>query len=282
MDATHTGFTQLLVEAQQRNNSLLCVGLDPDLSRFPSTFGNHPNPESIIAFNRAIIEATSDLACCYKPNLGFYLHHGYHGIDALIDLRKSVPAHIPVLLDAKVGDINTTTAAYAQAYFDAWKFDGVTVNPFMGKDSIDPLLAYPEKGIYLLAKTSNPGSGFLQDQEIAASGERISHVVARHGVAWNADGNVGLVVGATWPGELRSIREIASDLPILVPGVGAQEGELEESVTVGTDSRGAGLLINASRAISYASAGDDFQDAARAVAQDLRDRINHARESSFR
>ncbi len=280
MQSTSTGFTQLLVEAQQRNNSLLCVGLDPDLSRFPASFGRQAGSESIIAFNRAIIEATSDLACCYKPNLGFYLHHGYHGIDALIDLRKSVPSHIPVLLDAKVGDINTTTAAYAQAYFDAWNFDGVTVNPFMGKDSIDPLLAYPEKGIYLLAKTSNPGSGFLQDQEITASSERISHMVARNGVAWNVDGNVGLVVGATWPGELRSIREVAPNLPILVPGVGAQEGELEESVTVGTDSRGAGLLINASRAISYASAGDDFQDAARTVAVSLRDRINHARETS--
>lgn len=280
IETTCTAFTQMLIEAQQRNNSLLCVGLDPDLSRFPSINGSKPDSSSIIAFNRAIIEATSDLACCYKPNLGFYLHHGYHGIDALIDLRKSVPSHIPVLLDAKVGDINTTTAAYAQAYFDAWNFDGVTVNPFMGKDSIEPLLAYREKGIYLLSKTSNPGSGFLQDQEITGTGERISHMVARTAVEWNVDGNIGLVVGATWPGEMRSIREVAPDLPILVPGVGAQEGELEASVAAGIDCRGAGLFINASRAISYASQGEDFQDAARAVAIDLRDRINSTRAAA--
>ena len=280
MSATLTGFQQRLVQAQKTNNSLLCVGLDPDYSRFPGVFSSTPEATRLIDFNRAIIEAPSDLACGYNPNLGVYLPLGQAGIDALIDLRKAVPAHIPVMLDAKVGDIDTTTAAYARAYFDEWGFDAVTANPFMGHDSIAPLLAYADRGVFLLAKTSNPGSGFLQDRETGIDGERISHVVARSALEWNQHGNVGLVVGATYPQELRSIRSQAADLPILVPGVGAQAGELEASVVAGLDSHNAGLLINASRAISYASAGSDFQEAARSAANSLRERINAARKPS--
>lgn len=277
MEATSTGFSTLLKEAQTRNDSLLCVGLDPDIGRFPERFqgGSAANP--IVAFNRAIIEATSDLACCYKPNLGFYLPYGQAGIDALIDLRASIPSHIPVLLDAKVGDIDTTTAAYARAYFDEWKFDAVTANPFMGRDSVEPLLQYRNRGVFILAKTSNRGSGFIQDQLLRDGDQPVSHFVAHTANEWNAAGNVGLVVGATYPEQLEQVRAISPELPILVPGIGAQEGELESSVLAGLDGTGAGLLINASRAISYASSGSDFQDAARSVASSLRDRINEVR-----
>lgn len=265
-----------LVEAQHTNNSLLCVGLDPDLSRFPEAIvRGSDNP--VRDFNRAIIDATSDLACCYKPNLGFYLPFGQAGIDALIDLRQTVPSHIPVLLDAKVGDIDTTSAAYARAYFDEWKFDGVTVNPFMGHDSIAPILNYADRGIFILAKTSNAGSGFLQDQVVEACQQPVSHLVTKSAVEWNLAGNVGLVVGATYPEQLGAIRKLAPEMPILVPGVGAQAGELEASVQAGIDRNSAGLLINASRAISYASSGEDYQDAARSAAIAFRDRINAAR-----
>lgn len=280
MTAALTGFSERLDQAQGVNNSLLCVGLDPDLDRFPAALAKGPAGQRLIDFNRLIVDATSEFACCYKPNLGFYLPLGQAGIEALIDLRKYIAAHIPVLLDAKVGDINTTTAAYARAYFDEWGFDAVTANPFMGHDSIAPLLEYADRGIFLLAKTSNPGSGFLQDREIEGTGEKVSHVVARSAVEWNANDNLGLVVGATYPDELGSIRAIAPELPVLVPGVGAQAGELEASVIAGIDSNKAGLLVNASRAISYASSGSDFQNAAHEAARELRNRINAARYAS--
>lgn len=278
MTVASTGFRHLLLDAQQTNNSLLCVGLDPDISRLPQGFSREP--EAIIAFNRGIIEATSDLACCYKPNLGFYLQYGHAGIDALIDLRVAVPAHIPILLDAKVGDIDTTTAAYARAYFDEWKFDAVTAHPFMGHDSLVPLLEYKDRGVFILTKTSNPGSDFLQDRVLDGSDRRVSILVARNAIKWNVANNVGLVVGATYPRDLAEVRTTARDLPILVPGIGPQSGELEASVKAGLDGAGAGLLINASRAISYASPGLNYQDAARAVATTLRDRINAVREGS--
>ena len=280
MEATRTGFGTLLKEAQKRNNSLLCVGLDPDVNRFPDNFRNGSIANPIVQFNRAIIEATSDLASCYKPNLGFYLPYGQAGLEALADLRAAVPDHIPVLLDAKVGDIDTTTAAYARAYFDEWQFDAVTANPFMGHDSIAPLLQYKERGVFILAKTSNHGSGFIQDQMLRDGDQAVSHYVARMANEWNAAGNVGLVVGATYPEQLGDIRSIAPDLPILVPGVGAQEGELEASLRAGLDTAGGGLLVNASRAISYASSDVDFQDAARAAATAIRDTINQVRQST--
>ena len=271
-------FHERLRAAQERRQSLLCVGLDPDPARFPEVVGNTAN--TITAFNCAIIEATHDLACCYKPNLGFYLPHGQAGIDALTQLRDDVPADIPLLLDAKIGDIDTTTAAYAKAYFEAWRMDSVTVHPYMGKDSLQPLLDYQGHAVFVLAKTSNPGSGLLQDRRVADEGgsEPVSHVVTRHAREWNTHGNVGLVVGATYPHELAAIRAIAPALPILVPGVGPQSGDLEAAVAAGLDADGYGILVNASRAISYASAGPDYQDAARAVAADLRTRINAVRD----
>jgi orotidine-5'-phosphate decarboxylase len=269
-------FGQKLRAAQSANQSLLCVGLDPDPSRFPAAVGN--TPEAIIAFNRAIIEATSDLACCYKPNLGFYLAYGSLGVEALAQVRRDVPAHIPVLLDAKFGDIGITSVGYARAAFETWNVDALTVNPFLGRDALDPFLAYTDRGLFILAKTSNPGSGLLQDRRLA-DGDTVTLAVVNDAVTWNTAGNVGLVVGATYPEQLAEVRAAAPDLPILVPGVGAQQGDLEAAVLAGLDANNAGLLINASRAISYASSGPDFQDAARAAAQSLRAQIESARNS---
>lgn len=267
-------FADLLVAAQRRNNSLLCVGLDPDLRHFPPTFRD--DPTNIAAFNRAIIEATADIACCYKPNLGFYLAYGLAGIEALAQLRADVPAHIPVLLDAKVGDMSNTVAAYARGYFETFGFDAVTAHVYQGYDAVEPLLRYRDRGVFILCKTSNPNSGQLQDR-VLEDGQTVAAQVARWAGEWNAAGNIGLVVGATYPEQLAATRRLAPDLPILVPGVGAQAGDLEASVRGGVDARNAGLLINASRAISYASAGDDFQEAARREALRLRAAINDAR-----
>ncbi len=256
---------------------MLCVGLDPVLERFPTTLGKHTS--ALRAFNREIIQATSDFACCYKPNLGFYLPFGHDGLDALMALREDVPASIPILLDAKVGDIDTTSEAYARAYFDAWGFDGVTAHAYLGHDSLEPLIERRDRGVFVLAKTSNPGSGFLQDEIVENA--PVSSRVAAAAVEWNTGENIGLVVGATYPEQLRQIRNIAGDMPILVPGVGAQAGDLQAAVHAGIDSHGYGLLINASRAICYASSGSDFGDAARAVASRLRDDIEDARQSAI-
>jgi orotidine-5'-phosphate decarboxylase len=271
-------FVERLRIAQESNNSLLCVGLDPDPIRFPKSVGREPG--SIVAFNRAIIDATRDLACCYKPNLGFYLPFGGQGVEALAQVVRDVPGGIPVLLDGKFGDFNVTSAGYARAVFDTWRFDAVTLNPFLGRDALEPFLAYQDRGLFILAKTSNPGSHFLQDRELADGSGSVTLNVARSARDWNEAGNVGLVVGATWPAQLAEVRSVAPDLPILIPGVGAQEGDLDAAVRAGIDADRAGILVSASRAIIYATDGPDFRDAARAVAQSLRDQINAARAST--
>jgi orotidine-5'-phosphate decarboxylase len=272
--ATKTRFSDALRAAQDANHSLLCVGLDPDPARFPDIVGK--SPESIVAFNRAIIEATSDLACCYKPNLGFYLPYGSLGVEALAQVRRDVPAHIPVLLDAKFGDLDITSTGYARAAFETWNFDALTVNPFLGHDALKPFLAYQDRGIFILAKTSNPGSGLLQDRTLD-DGSTVSMAVVDHANAWNTAGNVGLVVGATYPEQLAEIRAAAPSLPFLIPGVGVQGADIASAVRAGLDSSNAGIIINTSRAITYASSGDDYQEAARTVAQSLREQIEAAR-----
>lgn len=274
LSATSTRFIDTLRAAQEANRSLLCVGLDPDPARFPEVVGK--SPESIVAFNRAIIEATADLACCYKPNLGFYLSYGALGVEALAQVRRDVPANIPVLLDAKFGDLDMTSAGYARAAFETWNFDALTVNPYLGHDALLPFLSYQDRGIFILAKTSNPGSGLLQDRRLDDD-TTVSMAVVIHANQWNTAGNVGLVVGATYPSQMAEIRAAAPNLPFLVPGVGAQGGDLEAAVQAGIDANGAGIIVNTSRAISYASSGPDFQDAARTAAQALRDQIEAAR-----
>lgn len=270
-------FANRLMAATTRNNSLLCVGLDPDLRRFPKHLGS--DPSAIVEFNRQIIEATIDLACCYKPNLGFYMAYGAAGLEALAETCTIIDHRVPVLLDAKVGDINTTSEAYARGYFEELDVDAVTVHPYMGLDGIEPFLKYEDRAAFILVKTSNPGSKDVQDLVLAGADARpLYEQVAAQAREWNAHyGNCGLVVGATWPGELAAIRTICPDLPILIPGVGTQGGDLESAVQAGVNSDGAGILVNSSRGIIYAGNGEDFARASRRVAMELRDRMNVVR-----
>jgi orotidine-5'-phosphate decarboxylase len=253
------------------------VGLDPDLSRFPESLQHLPPRERIAEFNKAIINATADLVCCYKPNLAFYAAHGIAGIEALLDTRAAVPAHIPVLLDCKVGDIGSTAQAYARAFFDEWQFDGITVNPYLGEDSLAPFLAYEGKGVIVVCKTSNHGGGDFQDRMIGDTS--LFETVAQRAVEWQEayPASIGLVVGATWPEQLERVRAIAPALPILLPGVGAQSGDVEAAVRAGLDADKSGLLVSSSRGITYASSGSDFAEAARAATISLRDAINAVR-----
>jgi orotidine-5'-phosphate decarboxylase len=277
-------FQQRLLRAQQGAHSLLCVGLDPDLARFPASLRNGKDvAEAIVAFNTGVIAATSDLASVFKPNLGFYLAHGEAGISALVETRRLVPRHIPVLLDAKVGDIGITAEGYAAGYFDAWGFDAVTVNPYLGEDSLEPFLRRPDKGVIVVCKTSNPGSGDLQDlsTRMGDRDQALFLTVAERVRAWSErwPASLGLVVGATYPTELEAVRRRAPDLPILLPGVGAQAGDLEASLRAGLDATGGGLMVSASRAILYPPVSDDadWTVPVRAAAIELRDRINAAR-----
>lgn len=271
-------FGDRLAAVVEQNRSLLCVGLDPDVRRFPHHLRSWP--DAIIAFNRAIIEATADLVCAYKPNLGFFLAYGEPGIQALVETRGLIPPHIPVILDAKVGDIASTAEAYARAYFDRWGFDAVTAHPFLGGDSLEPWLRYQDRAVFILAKTSNPGGGDLQDLVVREGDieEPLYLHVAEQVARWQEQyGTCGLVVGATYPRQLGEIRERCPDLPILVPGIGAQSGDLAATLHAGLNAQGSGLLINASRAVLYADDGEDFAEAARGAAEHLRDEINRIR-----
>lgn len=271
-------FLERLNRAIETNDSVLCIGLDPDLQRFPEPLPREPS--AILTFNQAIIEATADLVCAYKPNLAFYLIHDETGLRALLETRRMIPPEIPVILDAKVGDIPSTSAAYAEAFFERWGFDAVTVHPYVGEDGLAPLLRAPGRGVFVLAKTSNPGAGEFQDLLIGSKRgtEPLYLQVARHVARWNERyGSCGLVVGATYPAALASVRSWYPDLPLLVPGVGAQAGDLEAAVRGVLGRAGAPILVNASRSVIYASHGPDFAEAARSAAAALRAAINEAR-----
>lgn len=264
-------FFEKLAIATRRHQSLLCVGLDPDPQRIPQGMG-------VLEFNRAIIEATQDLVCAYKPNLAFYEALGVNGWRILRETVEAVPYYIPVIGDAKRGDIGNTAQAYARALFEELGFDAVTVNPYLGGDSVEPFLAYEDRCIFLLCRTSNPGGADFQSL-LNAEGVPLYETVARKALEWNTRGNLGLVVGATAPEELRRIRELCPQMPLLIPGVGAQGGDLEAAVGYGQDAQGAGIIINSSRQILYASSGNDFAEAARAAASALRDAINTHRRT---
>ncbi len=262
-------FLEKLAAAAERNRSRLCVGLDPD----PARIGGE-----IAAFNRAIITATADLVCCYKPNIAFYEALGHAGFEALKATIAVVPDGIPVLLDAKRGDVPNTAEAYARALFDEWGADAVTLNPYLGEDSLEPFLRRADRGVFVVCRTSNPGARDLQDLPVRRADGREEPLylqVAERVNGWNRHGNAGLVVGATYPAELALVRERCPELPILVPGVGAQQGELAASVRAADNGRPWGLLINASRGVLYAAKpGEDSAAAARAAALALRDAIN--------
>lgn len=273
-------FAERLESAARRNDSLLCVGLDPDMRRFPAHLRS--NPAAIVEFNRAIIESTADLVCAYKPNLGFYMAYGAAGIEALAETRRLIDPSIPVLLDAKVGDIGLTSEAYARGYFGTLDFDAVTVHPYMGQDGIEPFLCHEDRAAFILVRTSNPGSADVQGLPVLEQSHEIPlyQRVARRVADWQAQfGTCGAVVGATWPQELAEVRRICPDVPILIPGIGPQGGELEASLKAGLDEHRGGVLINSSRAVLYADSGPEFAAAARAEARRLRDRINQVRSS---
>ncbi|NLG49447.1 MAG: orotidine-5'-phosphate decarboxylase [Chloroflexi bacterium] len=254
------GFWEKLEASIQQRDSLLCVGLDPDPARIPAKYG------SVADFGRAIIDATADLACVYKPNIAFYEALGLDGLRALRDTLNHVPADIPVLLDAKRNDISSTAGAYARAVFETWGADAVTVNPYLGRDGVAPFTAYSDRGVFLLCKTSNPSAGEIQDWE--QGGVPLYRHIAELAGDWADGREIGLVIGATYPQAIAEIRAASPKTWFLIPGIGAQGGELDAVLQAGLRADGMGLLINASRSILYA---DDPRAAARALHAQIRD-----------
>lgn len=265
-------FIDKLIGASRNNKSLLCVGLDPDPKLMPKL--------TIFEFNREIVDATSDLVCAYKPNLAFYEALGIEGLRALDQTIAHIPKGIPIIGDAKRGDIASSSEAYARALFETFGFDAATVNPYLGCDSLAPFIAYADKGVFILCKTSNAGSADFQEalcsEAVSAGNARpLFELVALKAQQWNTKGNIGLVVGATYPDQLRKVRELCPTLPLLIPGIGAQAGDLASAVRYGVDATGERTIINSSRQILYASKGKDFAEAARREALKLREEINN-------
>jgi orotidine-5'-phosphate decarboxylase len=268
-------FADKLSAASGKNRSLLCIGLDPDPELMPQV--------DLLQFNKAIIDATADLVCAYKPNLAFYEAQGIEGLSALKQTVDYIPGMIPVIADGKRGDVGNTARAYAQALFVTFGFDAATVSPYLGHDSIAPFTDYADKGVFLLCRTSNQGALDFQSLVCIESSGRgrpeepapLFQVVAQRAKEWNLRGNIGLVVGATYPQELRRIRKLCPEMVLLIPGIGAQGGDLASAARYGTDERGERAIISSSRQILYASWGKDFALAARRAAQALRDQINH-------
>ena len=276
-------FINKLNNAARTNRSLVCVGLDVDTALMPPALAR---VNDVPAFNRAIVDATKDLVCAYKPNIAFYEALGIEGLQALrstvAHIRKVAP-DVALLCDAKRGDIDSTSARYAEAIFDYWGFDAITVNGYMGGESLSPFFDYADKGVFVVCRSSNPGAREFQDAVIKTECGQMPlyEWMAARSAKWNANGNLGLVVGATSPDQLQTVRRRCPGVPILVPGVGAQGGELEASVKNGIDRRDDGqpcspnILINSARGIIYADRSEDcFAEGARAAAGRLRDDIN--------
>jgi len=264
-------FADKLLEAVQRNQSLVCVGLDPDPELMPQM--------RLFDFNKAIIDVTSDLVCAYKPNLAFYEALGVEGLTALQRTVDYIPDDIPVIGDAKRGDIGNTARAYAKALFETLGFDAATVNPYLGYDSIEPFINYRDKAVFILCRTSNPGALDFQALTYWSGGpdskqEPLFKLVAQKAKEWNKNNNIGLVVGATYPEELKDIRQLCPEMTLLIPGIGAQGGGLDSAVRYGVDAEGKKAIFSSSRQILYASKGSDFALAARRAADELRCRIN--------
>ncbi len=270
-------FTEQLAGAWQKNDSLLCVGLDPDPAKFPAHLKDQP--DAIFQFCAAIADATADLACAFKPQIAYFAaRRAEDQLEALIAHIHEKHPGVPVILDAKRGDIGSTAEQYAIEAFERYQADAVTVNPYMGRDSVEPWLAYADKGVILLCRTSNPGGSDLQFQKVGAGGTVLYELVAEKvAKEWNTTGQCALVVGATFPGEIAKVRSIVGAMPLLVPGIGAQGGDIEATVKAGRTATGTGLMINSSRAILYAGKGEDFASAARRVALETRAAINRWR-----
>jgi len=268
-------FMQALQQRWKAANSLVCVGLDPEPAKFPAQFAQHP--DAVFAFCRDIVDATAQYACCFKPQIAHFAALGAE--DALQRVISHIhDAHpgVPVILDAKRGDIGSTAQHYAAEAFDRYRADAVTANPYLGRDSLQPFLDRADKGVVILCRTSNPGAGDLQDLRVEGR-PLYQHVAEKIARDWNGHGNCALVVGATWPEQLREVRAIVGDVPFLVPGVGAQGGDVEAVVRNAKTTDGTGLIVSSSRAILYASDGGDFAEAAGEAAKSLRDEINRHR-----
>jgi orotidine-5'-phosphate decarboxylase len=271
-------FTQRLHHRWTAADTLLCVGLDPDPARFPACV--RERDDAIYAFCAAIVDATADLVCAFKPQIAYFAAQRAEAqLEALIAHIKRAHPQVPVILDAKRGDIGATAEQYAREAFERYGADAVTLSPYMGFDSLEPYLAYPDRGAILLCRTSNAGGNDVQ--MLAVDGEKLYERIARLAAGpWNRNGQLGLVVGATYPAELARVRALVGELPLLVPGIGAQGGDIDASVRAGQTATGGGMVINSSRAILYAAQDEDYAAAARAVALATRDAINRARHRS--
>ncbi len=267
-------FVEMLEARWRAADSLLCVGLDPDPARFPERLRS--DNDSIFEFCRGIVDATADLACAFKPQIAYFASASAEDqLQRLIAyIRQAHPA-VPVILDAKRGDMATTAQHYAREVFERYNAHAVTLSPYLGFDSIEPYLAYADRGAFLLCRTSNAGGDDLQ--MLVVDGEPLYQRVARLAARWNSGGQLGLVVGATYPNELAQVRRIVGQMPVLVPGIGAQAGDVQASVKAGQTADGMGIVVSSSRAIIYASAGDDFAEAAGLAARSMRDEINRYR-----
>jgi orotidine-5'-phosphate decarboxylase len=271
-------FVDRLNAAEKRSGSMLCVGLDPEPAKFPGTWRN--DSAYIHDFCARIVDATKDLVIAFKPQIAhFAAHRAEDQLERLIAHIRRVAPDVPVILDAKRGDIGSTAEQYAREAFERYQADAVTLSPFMGFDSIEPYLRWPGKGAFLLCRTSNPGGDELQAQ-LLASGERLFECVARLAAGpWNRNAQLGLVVGATHPSEVERVRVLAPTLPLLIPGVGAQGGDAAATVRAGWRP-GAPIIVSSSRAVLYASSDEDFADAARRVARATRDLLQAARAAA--
>jgi orotidine-5'-phosphate decarboxylase len=270
-----SGFIQALSKAWRQNDSLVCVGLDPEIERFPRHLAGQGSP--IFLFNKAIIDATADLVCAYKPQFAHYAaYEAEDQLERTIEYIHRSHPDVPVILDSKRGDVGNTAERYAIEAFERYGADAVTVNPYLGGDSLEPYLRRADKGVIILCRTSNPGARDLQDLKV---GERALYQVVAQLAAqrWNSHGNCLLVVGATYPEELAQVRALVGDMPLLVPGVGAQGADVAQAVRSGQTADGTGLIISSSRGILYASQGEDFASAARAATEKLRGEINASR-----
>ncbi|HJV95369.1 MAG TPA: orotidine-5'-phosphate decarboxylase [Albitalea sp.] len=277
-------FVEMLDRAERRNDSLLCVGLDPEPSRFPGAWKG--DASRIFDFCAAIVDATRELVIAFKPQIAYFAaQRAEDQLERLIEHIRRVAPEVPVILDAKRGDIGSTAEQYAREAFERYRADAVTLSPFMGFDSIEPYLRYEGKGLILLCRTSNPGGADLQAQTLHGEngpGDRVYEHIARLAQGpWNRNGQLALVVGATYPSEIARVRELAPTLPLLIPGIGAQGGDAEATVRAGWrahNGRTVGpIIVSSSRAVLYASAGDDFAAAAQQVARATRDTLNSAR-----
>ena len=269
-------FIEKLRARWQAANSLVCVGLDPDPAKFPDAFVD--DDDALFAFCRDIVDATAEFACAFKPQIAYFAAHN-DGEVALQRLIAHIAANhpdVPVILDAKRGDIGSTAEQYAVEAFDRFGADAVTLNPYMGRDSAAPFLQRGDRGCVFLCHTSNPGARDFQELDVGGEPlyQRIARTIAND---WNTDGNCSLVVGATFPGELKVIRGLVGDMPLLIPGIGVQGGDVEATVRNGKAAEGTGLMINSSRGILYASNAADYAEAAARAARELRDTINQFR-----